>query len=50
MDTIDGLEKTSRLHPAIVYQADLYPKLLITGVCLLALAFFLRNTLLREIS
>ena len=50
MDTIHSLEKTSPLHPAIVYQADLYPKLLITGVLLLAIAFLLRHTLLREIS
>lgn len=50
MDTIDALETTSRTHPAIIYQADLYPKLLIGGVVLLAISFLLRNTLLREIS
>lgn len=50
MDTIDSLETTSRTHPALIYQADLYPRFLIAGVILLAVAFILRNTLLREIS
>ena len=50
MDTIDALETTSRQRPAIVFQADLYPRFLIGGVILLALAFILRQTLLREIS
>jgi len=50
MDTIDSLETTSRTHPALIYQADLYPQFLIVGVALLAASFILRQTLLREIS
>lgn len=50
MDTIDSLETTSRSHPALVYQADLYPKLLFLGIGFLSIAFLLRHTLLREIS
>lgn len=50
MDTIDALETTSRQHPALVYQRDLYPNLLYIGIASLALAFLLRHTLLREIS
>lgn len=50
MDTIDALETTSREHPALVYQADIYPKLLYLGIALLSLSLILRHTLLREIS
>ena len=50
MDTIDSLEKTSRQSPALVYQRDLYPMLLKSGLIALALALILRHTLLREIS
>jgi len=50
MNTIDALETTSKRTPALVYQRDLYPKILIFGVISLALAFLLRHTLLREIS
>lgn len=50
MDTIDALETTSKQTPALVYERDLYPNILIAGVISLALAFLLRHTLLREIS
>lgn len=50
MNTIDTLETTSKQTPALVYQRDIYPQILIAGVIFLALAFFLRHTLLREIS
>ncbi len=50
MNTIDSLEKTSKKTPALVYQRDLYPSILIAGALTLALAFILRHTLLREIS
>ena len=49
MNTIDELETTSKKTPALVYQRDLYPSILIAGVLALALAFILRHTLLREI-
>ncbi len=50
MDTIDSLEKTSKQRPALIYQRDLYPNLLIGGIASVYLSFFLRHTLLREIS
>lgn len=50
MDTIDALETTSRMHPAIVYHRDLFPYLVIIGAASLLLAYILRNTLLMEIS
>ncbi len=49
MDTIDSLETTSRVHEALVFQSDLYYLYLISGTIVLALAFLLRHTLLREI-
>lgn len=49
MDTIDALETTSRTQPAIVFQRDLYPPILIIGCLALALNFLLRFTILREI-
>ncbi len=48
MNTIDSLEKTSRQQQAIVYLRDLYPRILLAGTFLLALAFILRHTFLRE--
>ncbi|MEJ6560591.1 MAG: VWA domain-containing protein [Akkermansiaceae bacterium] len=50
MDTIDSLETTSRIHPALVFERDLYPYFLIPGAILLILAFILRKTLLLELS
>ena len=50
MNTIDALETTSKKTPALVYQRDLYPNILLAGILALALAFILRHTLLREIS
>ena len=50
MDTIDALEKTSKQRPALIYQRDLYPTLLLGGIAALSLAVFLRYTVLREIS
>ncbi|MGC6427265.1 MAG: VWA domain-containing protein [Akkermansiaceae bacterium] len=50
MDTIDALETTSRIHPALVYQRDLYPYFLIPGTLLLGLSLLLRKTLLLELS
>lgn len=50
MDTIDALEKTSKQRPALIYQRDLYPTLLLGGIAALGLAIFLRYTVLREIS
>ena len=50
MDTINRLETTSRVHPALVFQRDLYPYFLIPGVILLIIAFLLRKTLLLELS
>jgi Ca-activated chloride channel family protein len=50
MDTIDSLEKTSKQRPALIFQRDLYPSLLMGGIASFFLAFFLRHTLLREIS
>ncbi len=49
MDIIDTLETTSRQHPALIYQRDFYPRILIAGVAALLLSFLLRSTLLREI-
>ncbi len=50
MDTIDSLETTTRVHPALVFQRDLYPYFLIPGAILLILSFILRKTLLLELS
>ncbi|MGJ8697962.1 MAG: VWA domain-containing protein [Verrucomicrobiaceae bacterium] len=50
MDTIDALETTSRVHPALVFQRDLYPYFLIPAAILLFLSFILRKTLLLELS
>jgi len=50
MDTIDALETTTRVHPALVFQRDLYPYFLIPGAILLILAFILRKTILLELS
>jgi len=49
MNTIDNLEKTSKVKQALVHQRDHYPNILIAGVACLSLAFLLRYTLLREI-
>lgn len=50
MNTIDSLEKTSKQRPALVYQRDLYPNLLLAGLIALTMSILLRYTLLREIS
>jgi len=50
MNTIDTLETTSKQRPALVYQRDLYPNLLLAGIIALTVGFLLRHTLLREIS
>lgn len=50
MNTIDSLETTSRIHPALIFKRDLYPYLLIPGVLLLGLAAFLRKTFLLQLS
>lgn len=49
MDTIDALETTSRVHPAIVYRRDLFPFVLLAAAIALLLAFILPNTLLLRI-
>ncbi len=50
MDTIDNLETRTRVHPALVYQRDLYRYFLIPATILLLLSFILRKTLLLELS
>ncbi|MFT4549659.1 MAG: Ca-activated chloride channel family protein [Verrucomicrobiales bacterium] len=50
MDTIDALETTTRTHPAVIYQRDLFPFLTIAAAISLLGAFVLRRTLLLEIS
>ena len=50
MDTIDKLETTTRTHPAVIYQRDLFPYLTMGAGGILLLAFILRRTFLHEIS
>jgi len=50
MDTIDALETTARVHPAIVYRRDLFPIIVVSGTIALLIAFFLRHTILQELS
>ena len=50
MDTIDTLETRTRVHPALVYQRDLYRYFLIPATIRLLLSFILRKTLLLELS
>ncbi len=50
MDTIDSLETTSRVHPALVFQKDLFPVFLLTGFLLLAVSLILRYTLLQTLA
>ncbi len=50
MNTIDGMETTSRIHPALVFQRDLFPALVLTGFILLALSLFLRYTFLQTLT
>ena len=49
MNTIDQLEKTSKVTQALVHQGDHYPRILIAGAIALSFSFLLRHTLLREI-
>lgn len=50
MDTIDALETTSRVHPAIVYHRDLFPPIIIVGTAALLLSFLFKHTILQELS
>jgi Ca-activated chloride channel family protein len=50
MDTIDALESTTRTRPALIFMRDLFPQFLLGGAVFLVGAFFLRHTLLLEIS
>jgi len=50
MNTIDELETTSRVHPAVVYHRDLFSPIILGGFVTLLLAFLLRHSLLQEIA
>lgn len=50
MDTIDALETSSRIHPALIFQRDVYPPVLLFGAAALLVAYLLRQTLLLEIA
>lgn len=47
METIDALEKTSRVHPAVIYHRDHFMKPLQLGALFLLLSFVLPRSLLR---
>jgi len=47
METIDALEKTSRVHPAVIFQQDRFALPLRIGAGLLLLGFVLQRSLLR---
>ncbi|MGB6221286.1 vWA domain-containing protein, partial [Haloferula sp.] len=50
MDTIDHLETTTRIHPALILKSDLFPYPLVVGAILLGLALLLGRTVLHTIS
>ncbi len=49
MDTIDALERTSRVHPALIFERDLFPTWVLTGFILLAISLLLRYTILQTL-
>jgi Ca-activated chloride channel family protein len=50
MNTIDQLETTTRVRPALIFMRDLFPGILAAGGLALLSAFVLRHTLLFEMS
>jgi len=50
MNTIDALETSSRVQPALIYHRDLFPPVLLTGFILLAVSLLLRYTALQTLS
>ncbi|MGB6220200.1 VWA domain-containing protein [Haloferula sp.] len=50
MDTIDHLETTTRVHPALILRSDLFPYPLVSGAILFGLALLLGRTVLHTIA